>query len=293
MRVLVFGAGVIGSLYARLLAESGCTVCVYARGRRLAELEHGLRYRTPEGEIATCPVQVLDRLDPEEGYDLALVAVRFDQAEQALTEVAAVRAPTIVTMINNPHGYRRWAEIVGRERLVPAFPGAGGSIDDGVLNAHLVPGWIQPTTIGELDGTRPMRLRGLVAMFARAKIPVAVCNTMRDWQMTHLALICPLADAVYLGHADHLKVAENTEALRLVGQLLRRNMRALRARRVKICPGRLSVLTWAPPAVVIAVLRVLFRSEFAEWAICRHARTGRAEMELLRDDFYTALGVAG
>ena len=38
MRVLIYGAGVIGSLYAVLLAEAGINVTVYARGKRLQSL---------------------------------------------------------------------------------------------------------------------------------------------------------------------------------------------------------------------------------------------------------------
>ena len=46
MRVLIFGAGVIGCLYGALLGQAGHSVTVYARGRRLEMLrEHGLRYR--------------------------------------------------------------------------------------------------------------------------------------------------------------------------------------------------------------------------------------------------------
>ena len=39
MRILVFGAGVIGSLYGALLAEAGYDVSVYARGRRLVKMK--------------------------------------------------------------------------------------------------------------------------------------------------------------------------------------------------------------------------------------------------------------
>ena len=43
MRVLVYGAGVIGTLYAARLQESGQLVTVLARGRRLADIRtHGL-----------------------------------------------------------------------------------------------------------------------------------------------------------------------------------------------------------------------------------------------------------
>ena len=35
MRILIYGAGVIGSLYAALFAEAGYDTSIYARGKRL------------------------------------------------------------------------------------------------------------------------------------------------------------------------------------------------------------------------------------------------------------------
>ena len=43
MRILVLGAGVIGSVYAGKLLQAGHEVVLLARGRRLADLQsHGL-----------------------------------------------------------------------------------------------------------------------------------------------------------------------------------------------------------------------------------------------------------
>ena len=38
MRILIYGAGVIGSLYAALFAEAGYDTNIYARGKRLEVL---------------------------------------------------------------------------------------------------------------------------------------------------------------------------------------------------------------------------------------------------------------
>ena len=38
MRILIYGAGVIGSLYAALFAEAGYDTNIYARGKRLEDL---------------------------------------------------------------------------------------------------------------------------------------------------------------------------------------------------------------------------------------------------------------
>ena len=43
-------------------------------------------------------------------------------------------------------------------RILPAFPGAGGSINnDGILDAALTPRMIQPTTFAEISGINPKR----------------------------------------------------------------------------------------------------------------------------------------
>ena len=46
MRIFIYGAGVIGSLYAALFAEAGYDTNIYARGKRLEALRNnGLQYK--------------------------------------------------------------------------------------------------------------------------------------------------------------------------------------------------------------------------------------------------------
>ena len=46
MRILIYGAGVIGYLYAVLFAETGYDTSIYARGKRLEALRNnGLQYK--------------------------------------------------------------------------------------------------------------------------------------------------------------------------------------------------------------------------------------------------------
>ena len=40
MRILIYGAGVIGSLYAALFAEASYDTSIYARGKRLEALRN-------------------------------------------------------------------------------------------------------------------------------------------------------------------------------------------------------------------------------------------------------------
>ena len=71
-RVLVYGAGVIGTFYTELLAAAGEDVSLLARGRRLEQLR------------SRKDIAVLDRLDDGDRFDFIFVAVRSNQMPSAL-----------------------------------------------------------------------------------------------------------------------------------------------------------------------------------------------------------------
>ena len=149
MRILIFGASVIGSLYGALFAEAGYDVYVYARGRRLESLtQDGLLYKG-KGKIRKAPIKLLSKIEPGDRYDLVFLAVRENQLHTALEELRQNCSPTIVTMVNSLETYDQWEAICGAGRIIPAFPGAGGGFDGSVLDASLTPRFIQPTTFGK------------------------------------------------------------------------------------------------------------------------------------------------
>lgn len=118
-RLLIFGAGVIGSLYALRFAQSGFDVTLLARGKRLDELKRkGLRYND-NGTIKQLSIKTVEKLADDDIYDFIFVPVRYDQAESALSAIKNNQSKTIITLTNTI-GYNSWLEIVG-DRLLPGF----------------------------------------------------------------------------------------------------------------------------------------------------------------------------
>ncbi len=85
-KILVFGAGVIGSLYAAKLKEAGHDVAVVARGQRYEDLKkHGIVLEYfDSGERLTEDVKVFERMPAEDYFDFCLVPVQKTQLEGAL-----------------------------------------------------------------------------------------------------------------------------------------------------------------------------------------------------------------
>ena len=56
---------------------------------------------------------------------------------------------------------------------------------------------IQPTTFAELNGEETERIMMLSAIFRQSRIPYQIVRDMHDWQICHLAMVVPFADAYY------------------------------------------------------------------------------------------------
>ena len=84
-------------------------------------------------------------MSDNDAYDFILLTVRGNQLYEALAELKNNKSNTIVTMVNSLDSYKKWEDIVGTGRILPAFSGAGGSInDDGILDAAL---WITKQSV--------------------------------------------------------------------------------------------------------------------------------------------------
>lgn len=285
MKVLVYGSGVIGSLYAALLSEAGIDVSVYARGTRLKNLqEHGLQYKG-KGGIHTAKVTILSKLSEYDNYDFVLLAVREHQLYAALEELKNNISPTIVTLVNSLDSYHLWEDICGKGRILPAFPGAGGGFDGDILDAALTPRIIQPTTIGKTDG----REKELAALFRKAGIPCQIVEDMHAWQVCHLAMVVPIADAYY-ETKDPEHAGRDRILMKKTARQIRENLQKVTEKGLRLSPAKMNVFKLLPISIVSAGLGIAFRSKFGDRFMYRHSIKAPDEMQRLHEQFYQFIG---
>ena len=78
MKILVFGAGPLGSLLAARLFQGGHETALLTRGKRLDDLKkYGVVLRQWESEeTETVNVPIVASFNPKDAYDLVLVVMR-------------------------------------------------------------------------------------------------------------------------------------------------------------------------------------------------------------------------
>jgi 2-dehydropantoate 2-reductase len=285
MKILVYGAGVIGTLYAKRLSGGGHQVTVLARGQRLADIrQHGLVIEDVlSGVRSGVAVPTVERLEPNDRYDLALIIVRRDQLASVVPELTAnPHIPALLFMLNNPIGSTELLQAMG-DRVMLGFPGAGGTREGNVVRYAMIPQ--QPTMLGEPDGKQTSRLRSVTKVFRASALKTQTHRDMDGWLKAHAFFVTAISGAIYLAGGDTRRLSENETTLRLMVQGVREGYAAVRALRHAVAPFALKVLfTWLPPRFAVRYWRHFFAAEMAEYVFGRHARGAFTEMREVAND---------
>lgn len=287
MKILVYGAGVLGTLYAARLRESGNDVSVLARGTRLKDirandlvLEDVLTNRKN-----TTHVNVVEHLAQVDSYDFIIVLTRKNQVSAILPILAAnLSTRNILFMHNNAAGFDEIIKAVGRDRILIGFPGAGGTLEGNVVRYGLIPQ--QRTMLGELDGQITPRLQQIAGTFRKAGFPVSISLNTDAWLKTHVAFVTSIAGALYLAGGDNYRLAKIPDGVPLMVRAVREGFKVIRAHNLPVTPFKLAVLFESLPfAIPVAYWRRYLDTPMGDYFLARHARAAGDEMKQLADEF--------
>src|SRR3984885_9354978 len=214
MKILIYGAGVQGSLYGARLFEAGHDVSLLARGLRLAALRAQgiiLEDRISKRRTVT-RVQIVDQLFPCDEYDLAMVPVRREQIGDVLPALSAARGiRSVLFMHNHAGGSGQLVAAVGRERVLLGFAGASGSRQGNVVKYLLIPQ--QPTTLGEIEGPPAPRIWEIAAMLKESGFNVALSQNMDAWLKTHAVFVTAVWGGFFLPGVNIFDLARSSETM--------------------------------------------------------------------------------
>jgi len=292
MRILFFGAGPLGSVYAHLLHEQGGDVTVLARGERYHWLkENGLVLLNElTGQKDSSHVNVVNELKPEDEYDLVIVLIRKNKLHPVFDILAASPGiKNILFMGNNVLGFDEYLKRLPVEKVFFGFPGAGGGIREQVVHyadREKPKGKRRAVTIGEIDGRNKERTLAVKSLFESAGVPVDLTPDIDGWLKYHVALVSPLVGALYKHDCDTRQATQDKETLRALVRAAKEGGRVLRALGFrKHQPFEFKLIHWLPEFMSMMAVKGLLESKFAAVAFAMHARAARDEMEDLAREF--------
>jgi 2-dehydropantoate 2-reductase len=191
-RILVIGAGAVGSWVGARLALSGAAVTLVGRGPLVEAVRaSGLRLVEPEGERQTQRLPAFESLRDAlaaRSYDLAVLAVKAYDTALALADLRAAPAgPPILSLQNGIGNEEALAEALGADRVI------AGAIET-PLSAPL-PGSVVAHRARYRAGLAPVGRNAPVvaalAAFARAGLRIDLYADYRRLKWSKLLLNLP------------------------------------------------------------------------------------------------------
>ena len=290
MRILVFGAGPLGSVLAARLHQGGQNVTLLARGSRLAQLrQNGVTLKSwtsKEEEIVQVPL--LEKLDPGDFFELVLVVMRKNKALDALPILAANCSTNFLFLMNNAAGPEALINALGKERVLTGFAGIAGFMEEHkVVYINAEAERQAEIMLGEPDGAMTPRIQLVAAELDKGRfLKTRISEAMDAWSKCHVALLFPaLATALYLCGNNNYRMANTRDAVLLAWRGIKEGFQILRKLDIPVQPPALKKFLWLPEPFMVAFLRKLLNNTRTEVAMVRHAEVIRDEIHQLNNEF--------
>jgi 2-dehydropantoate 2-reductase len=199
MRILVYGAGVLGSYLAHMLLRGRNDVTLLARGewKRIIDkdglvIRHYIQRKTTVDKIKT-----VDSLASDDVYDIVFVVMQYVQLSEVLPSLAANKSGLVVFVGNNADAARTKAAIstgiAASKNVLFGFQASAGHRENGrVISLHLG----GSMTLGGING-EDTGVEVVMSAFKNIKYMLSIQRDMYVWLVYHLALIMPICYACY------------------------------------------------------------------------------------------------
>jgi 2-dehydropantoate 2-reductase len=292
MKTLIFGAGPIGRWLALRLHQAGQDVALLARNETYRSLDqHGVEIIDGlSGERLAARVKLVDQLNPEDHYDLVVVAMQKSARAAICPALAQNRhLKNILFLGNDVSGFHRYLDHLPLEKVLLGFPGAGGGWEDSnlvIMDREKPNGHHGEIYFGEFDGATRERTLRIKCLFEAADIKVSIEKAMIGWLKYHFAFIAPTAGVIFKKGGDMAAVAADRQAIhqycracREAGNVLRR----IGYRRRQ--PPVFNLYYWLPRWLEPRVFSKLFGSRGAQVRFGLHARGIGPELLEMAEEF--------
>lgn len=207
MRVLVVGAGSLGTVVAAALAASGCDVALYCRPAQVTPIRAAGLIISGVRDLQA-RVEATANASEIGPADYLLLAVKTRDTAAALAALRDVPVGAAASLQNGLAKDDQLAACFGRPRVLGAATILGATATGPGRATWTLAG---RSYFGELDGPPTPRVEALVAAFNAAGLPAEAVADVRAVEWSKLCQIVPAAALSALTRLEYYKVCKQPD----------------------------------------------------------------------------------
>lgn len=291
MKILIYGAGVIGSYLAHILLKTENNVTLLARGKRLEEIKNdGLRITHFLQRKKTCDnVSLVESLSKEDKYDMVFIVMTYSNIQDILPIVARNKGCKHFVFIGNNPSSKYVQNYIDRNSKIKkdilfGFLSVGGRKENGeIVSVHAKR--VSSLTLGSLNDNENYYKDMISKIFSKTDLKIEYHKDINAMLITHVAFILPLVFACYAYNGD-LKLAVKTSKFRYkIIKAIDEGFKVVENHGIMVTPDSQVNLVRYKSKKASIMLKFIGNTPFGRLGISDHAMAATSEMKALELEF--------
>lgn len=294
MKILIYGAGVIGCTYGWQLAQAGCDITIKVREEETVQIQQkgisidciDFRNNQRKEQNITFKPHVIENLSFDNDYEYIIVTTNSLYLKSILVDLKENAGNAHILFFQNmwddfelidsfllPHQY-----FFG----FPFMAGGGGSRSKGI--GSIISGVKQSCTLlGEIDGSVTSRLTKLAEMIEKADLKPVISPQIKEWLITHYVVAAGLLVGVMLSGSG-LAFAQDRKMLKQTFKTIREGLDMCRVRDINSRSEKANRLYYLPLWLSVPLASKVFQKESLYRMFDGHTRHAPDEMMKMLQD---------
>lgn len=293
MKILIYGAGIIGSTYGWLLSQGGHEITVLVRKEKKQYIEdnginiHCSDFRGKQKNVMQVVFRpnVIDELSPDNDFEYIIVATNCIYIKDILPVLARSAGKAHIVFFQNMwDDFDEIARHLSSGQYFFGFPFmVGGGRDDKCIYSAISGLSNSNTLLGEANGEITPRVEKLAQAFENVNLKPLISTQIIDWLITHYALAAALSGGI-IKAGDGQTFVSNSKIIRETVKAIREGLEVCLHRGINPKSVKANKPYYVPLFILIPILKKVYSNECLRLMFDGHTRHSPDEMQKMLND---------
>lgn len=272
MKILIYGAGVIGCTYGWQLASAGCDISVLIRKGKKQEIEkkginiHCTDLRDGKINIQNTIFQpkVIDTLSTNNDFDYIIVTTNNLNLDDVLMTLKESAGKAHILFFQNMwiNEIEKIKSHLSSDQYFFGFPFmAGGGKDQNGINSIISGSKYSQTMLGEVTGETTLRVQEIASVLLKANMKPLISKDIVTWIVPHCAFMAGIAAGVITEGGKMKDFLNNSKAVKKSILAIRDGFHVCEAMGINPKKEKVNKLYYLPLLISSPVVKKVFSDD--------------------------------
>ena len=294
MKILIYGAGIVGCTYGWQLSKSGHDVSVLVRKEKKQQIvENGIAihcsdFRGVQKEVIQTVFRpnVIDELSSENDFEYILVSTNNLHLKEVLQVLGKSAGKAHILFFQNiwTDDFDEIANYLSTEQYFFGFPFMlGGGRDDKCIYSAISGLKYSHTPLGELNGEITPRLQKIATAFEGADLKPVISSQIKVWLITHSAIAAGLSAGIVVAGGGKA-FATNSKLVKETIKAIREGFEVCAKAGIDPKTEKANKLYYLPLFICVPVAKKVYANEALTIMFDGHTRHSPSEIKKMLED---------